>query len=193
MGSYSIVDRSGQRILCVQCRVGVFLKSRAFRPMNLVNAGDVSHLFVGMSPPVLRFIQTWFINTFAVLVAVYAVPGLRFKNDNLWTPFVTSLVLGILNAFFRPVMMFLALPLLIVTLGLFMLIINALLLYLTGLLLGSYFEVDGFGSAVLGALIISVVSVTLNILTGANRSRIRIERRRPPSPGPGDGGPIIDV
>jgi putative membrane protein len=146
-----------------------------------------------MSPAVVKFIQTWFINTLAVLVAVYVVPGLRFKDDSLWTPFVTSLVLGILNAFFRPVMMFLALPLLIVTLGLFMLIINALLLYLTGLLLGSHFEVDGFGSAVLGALINSVVSVVLNVLTGVNRSRIRIERREEPRPGSGDDGPIIDV
>ena len=64
----------------------------------------------------------------AVLVAVYVLPGLHFTDKNFWTPFVVALVLGILNAFIRPIMMFLALPLLLLTLGLFTLVINALLL-----------------------------------------------------------------
>ena len=46
-----------------------------------------------------KFLQSWAINTLAVLVAVYIVPGIRFKDDSFWTPFVTSLVLGILNSF----------------------------------------------------------------------------------------------
>jgi len=130
----------------------------------------------------------------AVLVAVYVLPGLRFTDNNLWTPFVVSLVLGILNAFIRPVMMFLALPLLIVTLGLFTLVINALLLYFVSWLLNRHFQVDNFGSAFLASLIISLVSMVLNVLTGTNRARVRVEQRRrpPPSGGPG-GGPVIDV
>lgn len=140
-----------------------------------------------------RFIQSWAINTLAVLVAVYTVPGIRFKNDSLWTPFVTSLVLGILNAFIRPILMVLALPLLIFTLGLFTLVINALLLYFVSFLLGRYFAVDSFGAAFLGALVISIVSLLLNLLTGSSRSRVRFERRRrPPDSGGGDG-PVIDV
>jgi putative membrane protein len=147
-----------------------------------------------MSPGLKRFAQSWFINTLAVLVAVVIVPGLEFRNNSVWVPFVTSLVLGILNAFFRPLMMFLALPLLIFTLGLFMLVINAMLLYLVGLLMGGYFEVAGFGSALLGALIISIVSMALNILTGATHSRVRIQRQRPSRPSDHDnGGPVIDV
>jgi len=143
---------------------------------------------------VRRFLQSWVINTLAVLVAVYMVPGIRFKDQSLWTPFVTSLVLGILNAFIRPVLMFLALPLLIFTLGLFMLVINALLLSFTSFLLGRYFEVDGFGAALLGALVISIVSLVLNVVTGANRSQVRFERRRRPPPSDrGGNGPVIDV
>jgi putative membrane protein len=138
-----------------------------------------------------RFIQNWLITTLAVLVAVYVVPGIHFRNDSLWTPFVTSLVLGILNAFIRPVLMFFALPLLIFTLGLFTLVINALLLYLVGLILGDYFEVESFWSAFLGSLIISVVSVALNLLTG--RSRARVSFRHRPRPPKADGGPTIDV
>ena len=141
-----------------------------------------------------KFLQSWVINTLAVLAAVYIVPGIRFKDDSLWTPFVTSLVLGILNAFIRPVLMLLALPLLIFTLGLFTLVINALLLYFVSFLLGRYFEVDNFGAAFLGALVISIVSMLLNLITGSSPSRVRVERRRrPPDTDRDGGGPVIDV
>ena len=141
-----------------------------------------------------KFLQSWAINTLAVLVAVYMVPGIRFKDDSLWTPFVTSLVLGILNAFIRPILMLLALPLLIFTLGLFTLVINALLLYFVSFLLGRYFEVDNFGAAFLGALVISIVSLLLNLITGSRRSRVRIERRRRPTDSDRGGkGPVIDI
>ena len=138
-----------------------------------------------------KFLKSWAINTLAVLVAVYMVPGIRFKDDSLLTPFIVSLVLGILNAFIRPVLMLLALPLLIFTLGLFMLVINALLLYLVSFLLGNYFQIDSFGAAFLGALIISVVSLLLNFLTGGTKARVQVShRRRPPDSG---HGPVIDV
>jgi putative membrane protein len=143
---------------------------------------------------VKRFLKSWLINTLAVLVAVYVVPGIRFKDESLWTPFVTSLVLGILNAFIRPILMLVALPLLIVTLGLFTLVINALLLSLVSVLLGHYFVVDNFGAAFLGALVISIVSLVLNFLTGTNRARIHVDRRRrPPDSDRGGNGPVIDV
>lgn len=145
-----------------------------------------------MQPGLKKFLQSWLINTLAVLVAVYLVPGLRFRNDSLLTPFVASLMLGILNAFIRPVMMFLALPLLVFSLGLFMLVINALMLYLVSLLLGNHFEIDGFGWALLGALIISIVSTVLNFLTGTGKSRVEVRRRRPPSRDD-DNGPVIDI
>ena len=141
-----------------------------------------------------RFIQSWVINTAAVLVAVYMVSGIHFKDESLWTPFVTSLVLGILNAFIRPILMLFALPLLIFTLGLFRLVINALLLYFVGFLMGRFFVVDTFGAAFLGALVISIVSLLLNLIVGGGNSRVRFERRRPPpDSGRGGGGPVIDV
>jgi putative membrane protein len=141
-----------------------------------------------------QFLQSWIINTLAVLVAVYLVKGIHYQQplDLL----VASLLLGILNSFLRPILMLLALPLLIFTLGLFMLVINAVLLYFVGFLLKPHFFVDGFGAAFKGALIISLVSLVLNFLTGTRRSRIQI-RRGPQPPGPnrpgGGGGPVIDV
>lgn len=147
-----------------------------------------------MRPNLKKFLQSWLINTLAVLVAVYVVPGLKFKDNNLWTPFVTSLILGILNAFIRPIMDFLALPLLILTLGLFRIVINAFLLYLVSLLMGNYFEVRNFWSALLGALVISVIGLILNTMTGTGNSRLVIQRRkRPPDSDQDGGGPIIDV
>ena len=140
-----------------------------------------------------KFIKSWAINTLAVLVAVYMVPGIRFKDDSLWTPFVTSLVLGILNAFIRPILMLLALPLLIFTLGLFTLVINALLLYFVSFLLGNYFAVDSFGAAFLGALVISIVSLLLNLITGSSRARVRFQHRRRPPDSEHNGGQVIDI
>jgi putative membrane protein len=136
-----------------------------------------------------QFLARWAINTMAVLAAVYIVPGIHYGKplDLL----VASLILGILNAFLRPFLMFLALPLLIFTLGLFMLVINALLLYFVGLLLRPHFYVDDFWGAFWGALVISVVAMLLNNLTGVSRGQIRFERRRRP-PGSG-GGPVIDI
>ena len=148
-----------------------------------------------MQPGLKKFIQSWLINTFAVLVTVYIVPGMHFEDKSFLTPFITALVLGILNTFIRPIMMLLALPLLIFTLGLFVLVINAMLLLLVSWLLPQ-FRVDSFGWALLGAVIISVVSMALNSLTGTGGSRITIQRhRRPPDDQDkgGGGGPVIDV
>lgn len=140
-----------------------------------------------------RFIQSWFINTLAVLVAVYLVKGIRY--DKPLDLFVASLVLGILNAVIRPVLMFLALPLLIFTLGLFTLVINGLLLYFVGYILRPYFFVDSFWDAFWGALIISVISSILGVLTGTGKARVRVQtsRRRPPDSPSGGSGPVIDI
>jgi putative membrane protein len=144
-----------------------------------------------MPPGLKKFVQRWLINTLAVLVAAYLVNGIHFEKplDLL----VASLLLGILNAVLRPIILVLALPLLIFTLGLFLLLINALLLYFVGFLLRPHFYVDGFWSAFWGALIISVISVILNTMTGSGNSRVRVERRRPPQGPDSGGGPVIDV
>ena len=118
-----------------------------------------------------RFLQSWAINTLAVLVAAYVVTGIHYEKP--LDLFVASLVLGIFNAFFRPVLMFLALPLLVFTLGLFTLVINAVMLWLTSAassVLGLGFHVAGFVPAFLGALVISIVSI---VGTKASRSTLK--------------------
>ena len=138
-----------------------------------------------------EFVKRWVVSTVAVLVAAKIIPGIHYRD---WSDLlVATLLLGILNSVLRPLLMLLSLPLLILTLGLFTLIINAGLLYLVHLLLPG-FQVDGFWSAFFGALIISMVSLFLNTVTGSGNSRVQVRRgRRPPPRPPGDDGPVIDV
>jgi putative membrane protein len=137
------------------------------------------------------FLQRWLINTLAVLVATYVVSGISYgKPVDL---FVAALILGILNAILRPLLLLLSLPLLIFTLGLFTLVINALLLLLASWLVGeSHFHVAGFWPAFFGALVISLVSIVLNSLTGTGNSRISVKRGKAPPRDDGQG-PVIDV
>lgn len=143
-----------------------------------------------MSPKLKKFLASWAINTLAVgLAALIMHNHIHFQRPIYLL--AASLLLGILNSILKPVMMFLALPLLLLTLGLFMFVINALLLYFVGFLLSPYFRVDTFWSAFLGALIISVVSLVLNTLTGTGSSRVQVRhQKRPPDSG---SGPVIDV
>ncbi len=138
------------------------------------------------------FLQRWSINTLAVLVAANVVRGIRY--DNLTGLLVASLLLGILNAFVRPIMLLLSLPLLVLTLGFFTLIINAMLLYLVGWLVRP-FHVESFWAAFWGGLVISFISLLANSMLGIGHARIEVKRGRSTRPGRKDdgGGPIIDV
>jgi len=139
------------------------------------------------------FLQNWLICALAVLVAVYLVPGVQY--DRPLDLLAAALLLGILNAVVRPLLLLLALPLVLVTLGLFLLVINALLLWLVGWLLQPHFAVEDFWAALWGALVISLVSAVLHALTGTGRTRVVIRRRRAtrPSARDDDSGPVIEV
>lgn len=150
------------------------------------------------SKKVLRFLQSWIINTFAVLVTVIILRNHISYEDKLGNLLIASFLLGILNAFVRPILMFIALPIVLLTLGLFMFVINALLLSLLTLLLPFFHITSGghfsFLYAFIGAFIISIISAFLNAITG--NARISVQRRGPPNPpqNPGGGnGPVIDV
>jgi putative membrane protein len=142
------------------------------------------------------FFLGWIITTLAVLVATKIVKGIDYDQPvNLM---IATLLLGFLNAFVRPIMTFLTFPLMIVTLGLFSLVINALLLMAVSALLGdNHFHVQGFGAAFWGGLVISLTTLILNSLTGTGKSRVRFQRPSPPAPPPprrsDDDGPVIDV
>jgi len=96
--------------------------------------------------------------TLGLLVAAHVVPGLRL--DGLASALVAGLLLGLVNAIVRPVLVVLTFPITLLTLGLFLLVLNAFCLRMTSWLV-SGLHVDGFWAAVLGAVVISLVSWVL--------------------------------
>lgn len=106
------------------------------------------------------------VNAAALWVAVRLVPGISFAGDEVRLLLV-ALVFGVINAVVRPVLMLLTLPVLILTLGLFTFVLNALMLWLTSALsgmLGLGFHVAGFWPAFLGALVVTIVSAVLSLV-----------------------------
>ena len=113
-----------------------------------------------------KFFIRWAINAVALYVEVLIVPGFALRGkwtDLLWL----ALIFGLLNALLRPLLKFLTCPLIILTLGLFTIVINTGMLLLTsriGQALGFGLSVDGFWHAVLGSLVISIVSVIMSLI-----------------------------
>jgi len=139
-------------------------------------------------PLIRTFLQRWLATSLGVFVAAFLVRGIAY--DSLAGLLMASLLLGILNAFLRPVLILLSLPLLLFSLGFFLLIINALLLYWVGWLITS-FHVASFWAAFWGGLIISIVSWLVNRLF---KPAALTKPIPPPNPPPPSGsGPIIDV
>ena len=148
-----------------------------------------------MSDGLKAFVKAWIINTLAVAVAAQTVKGIHCETQTSLV--IASLVLGILNAFLKPILLLLSLPLLLLTLGLFSIVINALLLFMVGQHVKD-FRVDTFGAAAWGAVVISLITVILNGLTGSGNTRVTVRRGGPPKDpndrgGGAGGGPVIDV
>ncbi len=117
----------------------------------------------------------WVINALALYVAVSVIPGIHFTG----TPgqlLIVAAIFGIVNSALRPVLTILTCPLVVLTLGLFTFVINAMLLLLTAWLSTQFnlgLTVDGFGSAFVGGLLIGIVSVLLSIFVGESRVQVR--------------------
>ena len=119
----------------------------------------------------MRLILRILINAAALWAAVHLVSGIHFTGSTI-NLLCVALVFGILNAIVRPILFFFSLPLLIITLGLFTFVLNAIVLLLTSALssrLGLGFFVDGFGAAFWGAIVISIVSMLLSIFVHDSR------------------------
>jgi putative membrane protein len=115
----------------------------------------------------------WIISGLGLLVAVAVVPGLHYQGGAFGFV-VLALILGLLNALLKPVLAFLTCPLLLLTLGLFMLVLNGVLLLLASALgrtVGIRFYVDGFGAAFWGGLVVSLVSFLASAMIRDRHSR----------------------
>lgn len=125
-------------------------------------------------------ILRWLISTIAIFVATWIVPGITFQGPG-WQLGIVGMCFGLLNVLVRP----LNIMLIIVTFGLFALVANAFLLILTATVceaLGIRFTVDDFWSALLGGLIISLVTIVLSHLAGDRRLYVQITYKGPRRP-----------
>jgi putative membrane protein len=126
--------------------------------------------------PMRNFLLRWLINVAGLYAATYLhIPGLTYEGD--WVSLLgLALIFGLVNAFIRPIVSFLTCSLIILTLGLFTIVINAIMLWLAsdlGQQVGIHFVVANFKAAILGALVISVVSFVLTMLFRDERKRDR--------------------
>ncbi|MBL6956861.1 MAG: phage holin family protein [Chlorobium phaeobacteroides] len=101
----------------------------------------------------------WLINALSVYATASILGGIYIKN--FWAALIVALVLGLINAIIKPILVFFSIPFIIVSLGLFLLVINALMLMLAAAVVDG-FAVSSFGWALLGSLVISLVSWMLS-------------------------------
>jgi putative membrane protein len=116
----------------------------------------------------MRFLARLVLNGVAIVLAAYVLPGLHV--DGPLAALAAGAILGFVNAIVRPILFLLTLPLTLITLGLFIFVLNAICFGLTAWLVPG-FSVDGFWWALLGALLVSIVSWSLNGLFVGKRER----------------------
>ena len=125
----------------------------------------------------MNLLIRWIIASFSLFIAAWLVPGIRVEG-NAWGAYaVMAVILGLINAIVRPILQLLSLPLIMLTLGLFLLFINGITLWMASAIAVKVFHVgfyvDGFWSAFLGALIVSIVSVILSAFFRKREEDIR--------------------
>lgn len=113
-----------------------------------------------------RLLLRWVVNAIALWAAIELVPGIH-HDGTATSLLLIALIFGLVNALVRPLIVLLTCPLIVVTMGLFILIVNTIMLALTEWLSGIFdlgLTIDGFWPTFLGALVISVVSAVINLL-----------------------------
>ena len=123
----------------------------------------------------MKLILRWLASAAAVGLAVYLLPGLDY-DGRIETLFVVALLLGLVNAIVRPIVKMLACGIIVLTLGLALLVINAVMLYLTTLIaghLGYGFHIDSFLDAIIGSVVISLATWLLSMFINDDDKRRR--------------------
>lgn len=120
----------------------------------------------------MKFLLRLVVTAAALWVATKFVTGISFTGDNYAALLGVALVFGVVNTIVRPILSFFSLPVVLLSLGLFLFVINALMLMLTSFLssrLGFGFHVDGFIPALIGSLVVSITAGLLHFVLGTNR------------------------
>lgn len=104
----------------------------------------------------MGMLLNWLASTLVIIIAAYVLPGVHIEN--FWTALLLAVVLGLLNIFVKPLLVLLTLPITILTMGLFLVVINALIILLAGAIVPG-FTVDGFWWALVYGLLISLINI----------------------------------
>ena len=118
-----------------------------------------------------QLILRWLFNILGLFAAIEVVSGITYAGPT-WKIAIVAAVFGVVNALLRPLLTILTCPLILVTLGLFTFVVNGLLLLLTARLAGGFgvdFTVEGLWAAILGAIVVSAVSIVLSLIVGKPR------------------------
>jgi putative membrane protein len=152
-----------------------WLKQLSLYPVELDSQAVFAKNWRELDPSVAfamrHFIFRWLATTVAVMVAASVIHGIRY--DSAGSLIGAALLLGILNAFVRPVLLILSAPLILLTLGLFILVVNGLLLWFVPNIVPG-FHVDNFGSAFWGAIVIGLVSWMLSAFFRGSDGRVHV-------------------
>ena len=122
----------------------------------------------------MKLVIRWAITAVALVAAVWLIPGIRIESQNAWIVVgIMAVILGFVNAIIRPVLMFLSCGCIVLTMGLFMIVVNGLALWLASWISVNLFNigfyVDGFWPAILGSIVVSIVSFLLSLLLPDNK------------------------
>lgn len=110
-----------------------------------------------------NFLLTWLLAAVSLVITAYLVPG--FAIANFVAALIAAVILGLVNAIIKPILVVLTLPITIVTLGLFLFIVNAITIWIAGAITPG-FDVNGFPPALIGSIVLTLVSSVLNHLVG---------------------------
>lgn len=118
----------------------------------------------------MRILIAIVVNTLALLITAYFVPG--FEIVSWQTAVLAAIVFGVINTFIKPLIVLLTLPITIVTLGLFLLVVNAVILFMTSYFVQG-FTIDGWIPGILGAIVLSLVSAILSSLLQPDKQAVK--------------------
>jgi len=138
----------------------LFKPSYIYHPAFYITNNPYIYPEIFQSEIYMRFIIQLIISTLAVLISAYLLPGVEIVGNNFFTALIVAAVLSFLNGVIKPIMIILTIPITVVTLGFFLLVINALMILLAAKLVEG-FHVDGFWWALLFSLILSIVTSLL--------------------------------
>lgn len=109
------------------------------------------------------------VSALAIVITAAILPGITVVNDDIGTFILLGIVFGLVNGIVKPILTILTCPLVILTLGLFIFVINGLMLIITEAVLPDRLQIDGFGWAILGGILMAIVGTAIEGLLGMNR------------------------